>query len=463
MTLRARMALAMAVLAGVAALLVGGITYVVTSQRVRAEVDSTLSGAARQLGDGGLAICEQAGTGFPRTGPGGREGIWRGIGGVVVQCIDSDGQVVFTSAGEGTLPVDTGDAELAATGGRPRIHTVSADDDTFRVITVPVSSPTVGAVQLARDFSESQRVLDVLRWLILIVVVAVSGLGALAGWLVARRATKPLVQLTDAAEEVASSGRLDVDVPPAGRDESGRLARAFATMLAALGQSRDQQQQLVQDAGHELRTPLTSLRTNVETLRRYDNLPEPTRQAILSDLDIETRELGSLVDELVQLATDTYDDEPEQTVALDHVVARAAERVRRRTGRTVTVESAAPCAVIGKPRDLARAVGNLVDNAAKFSEAPTPVEITVAHGTVVVRDHGPGIPEADLPHVFTRFFRSPEARSKPGSGLGLAIVEQTARAHGGTVSAANDPAGGAVFTFALPEAPPPPPPSDPIA
>ncbi len=143
-------------------------------------------------------------------------------------------------------------------------------------------------------------------------------------------------------------------------------------------------------------------------------------------------------------------------------MARAAERVRRRTGRTVTVD-AAPCAVIGKPRDLARAVGNLVDNAAKFSEAPTPVEISVAHGTVVVRDHGPGIPEADLPHVFTRFFRSPEARSKPGSGLGLAIVEQTARAHGGTVAAANDPAGGAVFTFALPEAPPPPPPSDPIA
>ena len=152
----------------------------------------------------------------------------------------------------------------------------------YRVTTVPIeyaSSTGVGAVQLARDFSESQRVLDALRLWIGVVIVVVSGLGALAGWLIARKATKPLVQLTDAAEEVASSGRLDVDVPPAGRDEPGRLARAFATMLAALGQSRDQQQQLVQDAGHELRTPLTSLRTNVETLRRYDNLPEPTRQA----------------------------------------------------------------------------------------------------------------------------------------------------------------------------------------
>jgi two-component system sensor histidine kinase MprB len=233
-------------------------------------------------------------------------------------------------------------------------------------------------------------------------------------------------------------------------------------MLAALGQSREQQQQLVQDAGHELRTPLTSLRTNVETLRRYDNLPEGTRQAILSDLEIETRELGTLVDELVQLATDTYDDEPEQTVALDHVVDRAAERVRRRTGRTITV-AATPSAVIGRPRDLARAIGNLLDNAAKFSDAPAPVEVTVDHGTVVVRDHGPGIPAADLGQVFQRFHRSPEARSKPGSGLGLSIVEQTARSHGGTVSAANHPGGGAVFTFSLPEAPPPPPPPRPVA
>ena len=77
---------------------------------------------------------------------------------------------------------------------------------------------------------------------------------------------------------------------------------------------------------------------------------------------------------------------------------------------------------------------------------------------MVVRDHGPGIPEADLPHVFTRFYRSPEARSKPGSGLGLSIVDQTARAHEGSVTVVNAPDGGAVFTFALPEAPPPPPP-----
>ena len=460
MTLRAKMALALALLAGLAALLVGVTTYLATEQRVRAEVDASLDSQSSALSDpdgNSLRVyCTSGGAALTPRGDRPGEGFER-LGGVVSQCLDSDGDVVAYS-GAVALPVDSTDQRLAANGGQVRTRTVSVDGVTYRVATVPITyNRSIGAVQLARDFSESQRVLDALRLWLMVVVVVVSGLGALAGWLIARKATKPLMQLTDAAEEVASSGRLDVEVPPAGRDEPGRLARAFATMLAALGQSRDQQQQLVQDAGHELRTPLTSLRTNVETLQRYQNLPEPTRQAILSDLEIETRELGMLVDELVQLATDTYDDEPEQTVALDHVVERVVEQVRRRTGRIVTLE-AAPCAVIGKPRDLARAIGNLVDNAAKFSDAPTPVEVTVDHGTVVVRDHGPGIPAADLGRIFERFHRSPEARSKPGSGLGLSIVEQTARSHGGTVTAANHVEGGAVFTFSLPEAPPPPPP-----
>jgi two-component system sensor histidine kinase MprB len=217
-------------------------------------------------------------------------------------------------------------------------------------------------------------------------------------------------------------------------------------MLAALGQSRDQQQQLVQDAGHELRTPLTSLRTNVETLQRYPDLPSETRDVILSDLQSETRELGALVDELVQLATDTWDDEPEDSVSLDFIAERVAERTRRRTGRVVELDVQS-AVMIGRPRELTRAIGNLVDNAAKFSDDPTPVEVMVRPGVVVVRDHGPGINAEDQPHLFDRFYRAADARSKPGSGLGLAIVDQIVRAHGGTVTAANAPDGGAVFTI----------------
>jgi len=353
--------------------------------------------------------------------------------------------------GVATLPVNARDVAIAATGRGKQIRTVESEGETWRVETVGIAQG--GAVQNARDYGETERVLSALRIWLSLIVVAASALSALLGWLIARRSTKPLVQLTDAAEEVATTGRLDVPVPAAGKDEPGRLARAFATMLAALGQSRDQQQQLVQDAGHELRTPLTSLRTNVETLQRYPDLPVATRESILADLDSETRELGTLVDELVQLATDSWDDEPEESVAVDQVVERVVERARRRSGRSFEVD-AQSFVMLGRPRELTRAVGNLVANAVKFSDAPAPVEVTVRPGMISVRDHGPGVAEVDRPHVFDRFYRSADARSKPGSGLGLAIVDQVVRTHGGSVRVDDAVDGGAVFTITFPQSSP---------
>jgi len=174
-----------------------------------------------------------------------------------------------------------------------------------------------------------------------------------------------------------------------------------------------------------------------------------TRESILHDLQSETRELGSLVDELVQLATDTWDDEPEEQLSLDQIVQRVAERIRRRTGRDVVVV-AEPATMFGRPRELTRAIGNLVDNAAKFSDAPSAVEVTVRPMVVQVRDYGPGVLPVDQPHVFDRFYRSAAARSKPGSGLGLAIVDQIARKHGGSVRVENADNGGAIFTLSFP-------------
>ena len=439
MTLRVRIAVALAVLAGLAAVVVAATTYVTTDQRVRAEVDHYLDsyGNRYQDPDGREAsmLCSSRNGGPGRLG-GPRVGN-ESVEGVAFQCLDPTGAVIV-SVGSVGLPVNDADRKLAVGGGGTRTRTATVDGVTYRVQTV--SLPGGGAVQVARDYGETTRVLDSLRWGLLLVVAATVVVGALAGWLIARRATQPLVQLTDAAEEVASTGRLDVEIPVDGDDEPGRLGRAFATMLTALGRSRDQQQQLVQDAGHELRTPLTSLRTNVETLQRY------------SDLPAETRELGALVDELVQLATDTFDDEPDQRVRLDQLALRAAERVRRRTGRDIEV-SMSSTEVIGRPRDLSRAIGNLLENAAKFSPDTEPIELTVSAGTVTVRDHGPGVFAADQAHVFERFYRSAQARSLPGSGLGLSIVDQTARSHGGTASVANAPGGGAIFTLALPVAP----------
>ena len=451
MTLRARIAIAMAVLTVVSAVVVAFTTYEVTSNRVAGEVDQYLNSYGKRFQDpdgrqAAMTCSTSSRARVPGQG-GGFGGPGEGVEGVVFQCLAIDGTVVAT-IGTSPLPVNDRDAEIAALGRGRAVRTVESDEETWRVETVGITGG--GAVQIARDFGESGRVLSTLRLTLVLLVLTAGALSALFGWLIARRATKPLVQLTDAAEEVATTGRLDVEVPPAGRDEPGRLARAFAVMLSALGQSRDQQQQLVQDAGHELRTPLTSLRTNVETLQRYPDLPAETRASILADLDSETRELGSLVDELVQLATDTWDDGPEESLDLATIAERVVERTGRRTGRTVTLD-ARPSPFVGRSRDLTRAIGNLVDNAAKFSEAPTPVEVTVRPRFVSVRDHGPGIAIEDMPHVFDRFYRAADARPKPGSGLGLAIVDQIVRAHGGTVTVANVADGdGAIFTITFP-------------
>jgi two-component system sensor histidine kinase MprB len=103
--------------------------------------------------------------------------------------------------------------------------------------------------------------------------------------------------------------------------------------------------------------------------------------------------------------------------------------------------------VRGAPAQLERAVSNLLDNAAKWSSS---VDVDVSGTEVTVRDHGPGISEEDLPHVFDRFYRAAGARNLPGSGLGLAIVRHVAQTHGGEATAENAPDGGAVFHFRLP-------------
>jgi two-component system sensor histidine kinase MprB len=204
----------------------------------------------------------------------------------------------------------------------------------------------------------------------------------------------------------------------------------------------------VQDAGHELRTPLTSLRANIALLRRHDRLPPDQLVALIDDLDAESRELTVLVDELVDLATERYRDEAPEPVALGTAARSVAERASRRTGREVRVH-ADGTTVIGRPRALERAIGNLVENALKFDTSGGPIDVEVRDGRVAVADRGPGIEPDDLPRVFDRFYRAETARGRPGSGLGLAIVADIAAAHGGAGFATAREGGGAVVGFTV--------------
>lgn len=449
MTLRVRLALALAALAAIAVLAVGVTTYATTVRALRNEVDQTLSAYSRRLADRdgrfAVVLCGLVATRDPERNEDSGGGIPE-LPGSRVQCLTSAGQRLVTAT-SGRLPASSADRALARRGGSARFSTVETEEGDYRVLTVPVTGG--GAVMLGRSLTETSGTLAALRTRSIISGIGVILGAAALGWLTALRMTRPIERLTDASERIAATGELAADLPPAGRDEVGRLAGAFGTMLAALTRSREQQQRLVQDAGHELRTPLTSLRANVDTLARHPDLDPAVRDRVVADLGSEVRELSALTEELLDLVVEGRESEPEQPIDLPALLARSAARVERRRDRRITVV-AEPCTLHGRPTQLGRAIGNLLENAAKFSPPGSPIELREVGGVVSVRDHGPGIDPGDLPHIFDRFYRADAARSLPGSGLGLAIVAQIAADHGGSVRAENAPDGGAIVTIALP-------------
>ncbi|MDQ0599880.1 two-component system sensor histidine kinase MprB [Streptomyces canus] len=373
-----------------------------------------------------------------------------------VQVLGADGSVV--DPGGPGLPVVAADRLVAAAtkAGRLAEHKdVDVGSDVYRVATVSLGGGR-GAVQVAQEFSDTEDLLRALQQRTLILMAAVVVGAGLFGWWLARRITRRLVILTSAAEDVARTRRLGIQVPVTGYDEVGRLGRAFDRMLGRLAQSEEDQRRLVQDAGHELRTPLTSLRTNISLLRRIDELPPETRAELVADLGQEARELTDLVNELVDLAAGQSDNEPPQRVDLADIAEDVAGLARRRTGREVVVRVSGDTTTDGRPGMLTRAVSNLVENAAKFDRAGrAPIEITVTGparpGTVRVEvlDRGPGITEADLIRIFDRFYRAADARSLPGSGLGLSIVREVALAHGGAPFALRRDGGGSAIGFTV--------------
>lgn len=370
------------------------------------------------------------------------------------QLIYPDGTVESCFTDSPLLPSDAKDLAIATSGDgdldNVHLHTVSVDGTDYRVITVAWYNN--GALQSARNLHVVDDVLSGMRIRLLLAGIFAT-LGAwVLGWLIAGRIAKPIRKLSAVASEVATSRDLSIAVPIHGTGEVSELGRSFSSMMNALSTSLEQQQRLVSDASHELRTPLTALRTNIESLELFDAIPEAERREMIRDIRLEVEELSTLTAELVDLATDQVQSaEQIGTVDLLALTRDVAQRARRRSGRTIDVSDGGGNSIDGFSNQLLRAISNLVDNAIKYSPAGSSIEISVDGGSVRVRDHGPGISDKDLPHIFERFYRSIDARTAPGSGLGLAIVADAVTRHKGTVFAENAPDGGAIVGFDLPE------------
>ncbi|GAA2778130.1 ATP-binding protein [Streptomyces rameus] len=342
----------------------------------------------------------------------------------------------------------------------------------LRVLTKPVLAtttpegrrgPNVGVLVAAPLKSTQKNLNDLALILLLVSAIGVVGAGA-AGLAVARVGLRPVDELTEAVEHVARTEDLSVRIPVAddSEDEVARLSRSFNSMTASLASSRDLQQQLIADAGHELRTPLTSLRTNIELLTRSEEtgrpIPPEDRKALLASVKAQMTELAALIGDLQELSrSEGQRGERVQVVAFQDTVEAALRRARLRGPELSITADLEPWFVRAEPSALERAVVNILDNAVKFSPGSGTVEVRLNEGVLTVRDHGPGIPEDELPYVFDRFWRSPSARALPGSGLGLSIVARTVQQAGGEVALARAEGGGSVATVRLPGAATPPP------
>jgi two-component system sensor histidine kinase MprB len=360
----------------------------------------------------------------------------------------SNGAVIKSASGA-ALPTTQADREVAAGKRGEALQDVTVRGVHTRVLTI--RGPEGSTLKIAKPLTDVDDTLGRLRWILFAVTIGGVGLASGFGVAVSRAATRPLGRLTATAEQVTATGELHHRIEPEGDDEPGRLAASFNAMLAALDASRDAQRQLVADASHELRTPLTSIRANVELLERARDMEAGERAQVLASVRGQLEDLTILVGDLVDLARPgDRAVEPPEDLRLDELVRDAVHRARRHAPDTDFAVQAEPTMVTGSRARLARAVGNLLDNAVKWSPPDQPVEVSVRGGEVTVRDHGPGIDEDDLPHVFDRFYRARAARGLPGSGLGLAIVKQVAESHGGSVVAESAPDGGARLRLALP-------------
>ncbi len=337
------------------------------------------------------------------------------------------------------------------------------------VVGAPLAVTDVGTYELYYLFplTDEESTLDLVRSTVIGTGILLVVLLGVVAAIVTRQVVAPVRSAARVAEQF-SDGHLRERMAVRGEDDLARLAMAFNDMAASLEQQIHRleelsavQQRFVSDVSHELRTPLTTIRMAADLLfeSRADLDPPTARSAELLQTQLDRFE--NLLSDLLEISR--YDAGAAvldlETVDLVSLVTRAAESSRPladRRGSTVTVTALTePCPVECDPRRIDRVMRNLLDNAIEHGEGH-PIEITIASdGTaaaVTVRDHGVGLSDADIAHVFDRFWRADPARARTtgGTGLGLSIAMEDTRLHAGWLEAWGQPGVGACFRLTLP-------------
>ncbi len=379
--------------------------------------------------------------------------------GIYIQLIDQNGSVVVKSdnLGDQELPINPALIEEGFEGSAS-IQTMAAGDNArVRVMISPLYlRDQILVLEVAQSLNQVDSVMSQVRWAILTSILVALILATIGGWVIVRSALSPVSQITGTARVIEAGSDLHRRVDYSGpMDEIGQLADTFDHMIEHLDKVFQAQKHFVADASHELRSPLTVIRGNLDLLKRH--ISEEDRRESLRAIETETARMAKVTNDLLALAElESGQPVKQEKVALKDIVLEELKRTQHMAGnRKIIIGSQENLEVMGDTDRLGQILGNLVDNAIRYTPDGGTITLSLFRdgewARLEVADTGIGIAPEHLPHLFDRFYRVDKARSRVsgGTGLGLSIVKGIAEHHGGRVTVTSKPGKGSTFTVWL--------------
>ena len=382
-----------------------------------------------------------------------------------VTVIDKDHRVADFSVNLPDRPLPVNDALLArAFAGEVSYETADVGGvGRLRMVYIPIADhqtePFVVIVGVPSEFAGAD--LRTLSEQIALIILLVLALAGASGWLLARRALRPVVETANAVRRITDRNLHERLPETQTTDEIGSLIQVFNELLARLDRAFEAQRRFTADASHEICTPLTILKGDTEVALLARRTPREYETLLRSNLE-EIERLSKLTTDLLWLArSDAGEQQLEkELVFLNELVADVLKRLRQMAderGVGIYADVSEMVLVEGDHLAVQSIVYNLVSNALRYTPRGGSVRITLGYSwdgaaRLEVADTGLGIPPEDLPHIFERFYRADNARSREpsGSGLGLAICQTMAAAHGGRIEVESTPGEGSRFSLLLP-------------
>ena len=319
----------------------------------------------------------------------------------------------------------------------------------------------IGSVYAYEYDTEQAELLEGLQSNLLKLSAGIAAAVVLLSFILSRMLTRKISALLTGIRKVRE-GAYEHRTHIPGRDEIAQIGEEFNSLTDRLQTTETLRRRFVSDASHELKTPLAAIRLLTDSILQTNNMDMETVRDFVTDIGSEAERLSRITEDLLRLTRlDSNQVDPPEVVEVAPVVEqvmRMMSLLAQEKGTELTCQTGGDCRVLATKGEVHQVIYNLTDNAVKYSGSHGSVRVELRRDgndvVLTVADNGPGIPEEDLPRVFERFYRVDKARSRAagGTGLGLSIVQDTVTKRGGTVSAANRPEGGAVFTVRWPAA-----------